>query len=421
VLTLTACANLRESTVPDSASNHDSEQTPLPTLPPDENNRDNGRETEILNMPFEGKIAIITFEGFATMRDFHEAQRLVEKYGEDKIVHRVWPPNFMQEGEMMIDIVAQLRDDPDIRAIVVSNAVINTKAAFARLWDTREDIFVVLCNPTIIDDDFAGIAEVADLIIATDYVSNGEAIVLQAIALGAEAFVYYSFPRNLGNPAYAARLDLMRTTAERSGLKFVEVTTPDPMGDNRDSISGFISEDMLKQVEQFGKNTAFFGTNCIMVSTIIATAIETGAIFPQPCHPSPFHGFGHSIDTVFRNSTGRHFDWGLDMITNPTDREMISIIREVLPEIGKSGRLSTWPMSESSAWLRVGVEYAIRWLNGEVSQERGVIDLDVLSQISTETMLNAIGEPIGAQFEVLEVGGYSYDHFVLGLWDHIVF
>jgi len=120
----------------------------------------------------------------------------------------------------------------------------------------------------------------------------GVSIPKQAAKQGAKVFVHYSFPRHMSIVLLAARRDLMKQTCEEIGIEFVDATAPDPTGDA--GLSGaqqFILEDVPKMVEKYGKDTAFFSTNCAMQIPLIKAAYEEGAIYPQPCCPSPYHGF----------------------------------------------------------------------------------------------------------------------------------
>ena len=45
-------------------------------------------------------------------------------------------------------------------------------------------------------------------------------------------------------------------------------------------------------VEKYGKETAFFTTNCGMQPSLQAAVLdEPNAYYPQPCCPSPYHAF----------------------------------------------------------------------------------------------------------------------------------
>ena len=68
----------------------------------------------------------------------------------------------------------------------------------------------------------------------------------------------------------AQRRDVMKATCEEVGINFVDATAPDPMSDA--GVTGtqqFILEDIPKMVEQYGKNTAFFGTNTAMMDVMV--------------------------------------------------------------------------------------------------------------------------------------------------------
>jgi len=56
---------------------------------------------------FKGKIAIITNTVSQNEEEYRSAQAMVEEYGKDKIVHALWPDNFMTEQEQMISVVSQ--------------------------------------------------------------------------------------------------------------------------------------------------------------------------------------------------------------------------------------------------------------------------------------------------------------------------
>src|SRR5699024_22179 len=67
---------------------------------------------------------------------------------------------------------------------------------------------------------------------------------------------------------------------------------PDPMGDS--GVTGtqqFILEDVPRKVEEYGADTAFFGTNTAMMDVLVRAVVDNGAMLPSTCDPSPFQGF----------------------------------------------------------------------------------------------------------------------------------
>ena len=95
------------------------------------------------DVPFEGKIAIITSE---SGDDFQVARYIEERYGEDRIIHRIWS----SELYVMNLIIDEFINDSDIKTIVVGWAPVGTNVAFEKLRETRDDIFVVFCTPAVL-------------------------------------------------------------------------------------------------------------------------------------------------------------------------------------------------------------------------------------------------------------------------------
>jgi len=295
--------------------------------------------------------------------EFLSAEELVAKYGTQKIIHKTWPDNFMNEQQQMKRIIGQIGLDQDVKALIVNQMVPGTVDAVDQLLALRSDIFLVGAIP---QDDLAEVAARFDLVVLPDELAMGAAMVEQAQKLGAKVFVHYSFARHMDEPLLAERRDLIEQKCAELGLTFVDATAPDPTSEV--GIAGaqqFIREDVPRLVAQYGKDTAFFATNCAMQAPLIQAVVETGAIYPQPCCPSPYHGFPLALGIISHEGE----DMGsVDYVLAETTRR--------LAEKGMLGRLSTWPVS-STIMNTVGLtEYAIRWINGEVPQDKGAIDRD---------------------------------------------
>ena len=93
-----------------------------------------------------GKVAIVTNTVSQNEEEYRSAEEMSKKYG-DRIVHVTWPDNFMTEQEQMITTVSKLAADPDVKAIVINQAVPGTNAAIDKLKETRDDILVIYGTP----------------------------------------------------------------------------------------------------------------------------------------------------------------------------------------------------------------------------------------------------------------------------------
>jgi predicted small lipoprotein YifL len=316
---------------------------------------------------FEGKIAIVTNTLSQNEEEYRSAQQMVEKYGEDKVSHVLWPDNFMTEQEQMISTITKIGSDPDVKALIINQAVPGTNAAVDKLLETRDDMFIVYCAP---QENPPDVAARANLILQPDELGMGDSIPEQAKAMGAKTFVHYSFPRHMSVVLLSARRDLMITKCEEIGLEFVDATAPDPTGDaGVPGAQQFILEDVPKMVEKYGKDTAFFSTNCSMQTPLIKATFDAGAIYPQPCCPSPYHGYPSALGI---ESTGYTVD---------AMAQVISETAKKLKEGGVLGRFSTWPVPVAMMNTVAGAEYAVKWINGEVGDE---LDTAVLEGLMTE-------------------------------------
>lgn len=215
---------------------------------------------------------------------------MIAKYGKDSIKHVTYPDKFTEEQETTIAQITGLAADPDIKAIIICQAVPGTAAAIDKIKEERDDILFIAGVP---HEDPETISARADIVLETDNLKRGETIVSLAKEMGAETFVHYSFPRHMSMELLAQRRDIMKETCEELGLKYVEVDAPDPTGDA--GISGaqqFMIEDVPRQVEKYGKDTAFFNTNCSMQEPpLIKAVLDAGAIYPEQCCPSPYHAY----------------------------------------------------------------------------------------------------------------------------------
>jgi hypothetical protein len=208
----------------------------------------------------------------------------------------------------------------------------------------------ILDNP---HEDPHQVAEYADLCIISDDLKRGETIVDLAHRMGATTFIHYSFPRHMSQELLARRKDIMEKEAAERGMKFVYVNAPDPTGDQGlPGAQKFILEDVPREIAQYGKNTAFFATNCGMQEPLIRSVMDNGAIFPEQCCPSPTHGYpgalGIPIGTEQAGDMGR----------------IRETIREQVVKQGQTGRMATWPVSVHIATVEAAVEIAIKTLRG---------------------------------------------------------
>ncbi|MDL2235214.1 DUF3798 domain-containing protein [Christensenellaceae bacterium OttesenSCG-928-L17] len=324
------------------------------------------------------KIGIITGTVSQGEEEFQAAQEMLEKYGADRIVTATYPDKFNDEIETTISQVVNLASDPDVKAIVFVQAVPGATAAIEKVRETRPDILFVA---GVAQEAPRSIAGAADVVMLVDEFGQGTSIIEQAQKQGATTFIHYSFPRHLGIESIAARREIFIETCETLGIEFVDVTAPDPTGDaGVPGAQQFIVEDVPTQVAKYGADTAFFSTNCSMQEPLIRSVLEQKAIYPLQCCPSPFHGYPAALNIEVQGHEG-------DMAY------MLEQIGAKVSEGGNSGHMSTWPVPINMLMVRAGVEYAIKFCEGNTT---GAYDAAAF-----EATLHEVGKDMGAEELVL--------------------
>lgn len=301
------------------------------------------------------KIAILTGTTSQGEEEFRAAER-AQKADPEHIVTDTYPDNFMAETETTISKLIAFASDPDVKAIVMCQAVPGAKAAFDKIRAMgRDDMLLVAGVP---QEDPAVIAAAADFVLYTDEPKQGDTIMETCAKWGVDVFVHYSFPRHLAMETIAARKALLEENAAALGIQYVEATAPDPTGDA--GVAGaqqFILEDVPLKLKEFeGKKVAFFTTNCGMQEPLQAAVLDQpNAYYPQPCCPSPYHAFPASL--------------GLEIKAGGDDAEALKAIAAVLKEHNALGRYSTWPSPVNMSIVDVSVEYAKKWIAGEITSK----------------------------------------------------
>lgn len=301
------------------------------------------------------KIAILTGTTSQGEEEFRAAER-AQKADPEHIVTDTYPDNFMAETETTISKLIAFASDPDVKAIVMCQAVPGAKAAFDKIRAMgRDDMLLVAGVP---QEDPAVIAAAADFVLYTDEPKQGDTIMETCAKWGVDVFVHYSFPRHLAMETIAARKALLEENAAALGIQYVEATAPDPTGDA--GVAGaqqFILEDVPLKLKEFeGKKVAFFTTNCGMQEPLQAAVLDQpNAYYPQPCCPSPYHAFPASL--------------GLEIKAGGDDTEALKAIAAVLKEHNALGRYSTWPSPVNMSIIDVSVEYAKKWIAGEITSK----------------------------------------------------
>ncbi len=323
------------------------------------------------------KVAILTGTVSQGEEEFRAAEKAVATWGADHIITDTYPDNFTSEMETTVSKLVAFASDPDVKAIVMCQAVPGAKAAFDKIREMgRDDILLIAGTP---QEDPAVIAAAADVVMYADEAKQGDTIMETCANWGIDVFIHYSFPRHMAMELIVARHELLEENAEALGIEMVDVTAPDPTAEAGLSASQqFILEDVPQQLAKYeGKKVAFFTTNCGMQPSLQAAVLdEPNAYYPQPCCPSPYHAFPATL--------------GLELEIGGDDEDALHQIALKLQEHDAVGRFSTWAHPVAMTIIEVGVEYAKAYIDGEITERN---DADKLKALLEEKVSGAKVEP----------------------------
>lgn len=344
------------------------------------------------------KIAILTGTTSQGEEEFRAAER-AKAADPDHIITDTYPDSFMAEMETTVSKIVAFGSDPDVKAIVMCQGVPGAKAGFDRLKEMgRDDILTIVGTP---QEDPAVISAASDIVMYADEIKQGDTIMEKCAEWGIDVFIHYSFPRHMAMELIVGRHELLKANAEALGIEFVDVTAPDPTAEAGATASQqFILENVPQQMAEYeGKKVAFFTTNCVMQEPL-QTAIlsQPNAYYPQPCCPSPYHGFPAVL--------------GLEFGDDVSDEDALKAVAAALNEYDAAGRYSTWPSPVAMSIIKIGVEYARQYINGQITERN---DRDALQKLFDE----ALG---GATIELYtNAEGETFDNYYTILLDPVNF
>jgi len=160
-----------------------------------------------------------------------------------------------------------------------------------------------------------------------------------------------------------------------------------------------VLEDVPERIKDYGdKKVAFFSTNCSLQVPLQAAILELpNAYYPQPCCPSPYHGFPSSL--------------GLELNMEDGNEAALRTVAAKLQEHDAVGRYSTWAAPVVMADVAVLVKYAMGYIEGTIE---GRNNTEALLQLFEETMPAKVQPYTDAE-------GVTYDNYYMVLLEPVDF
>ena len=306
-------------------------------------------------------IGIVTGSVSQSEDDRRGAEAFQAMYGEDMVKLAIYPDNFTEELETTVQTIVNLSDDPQMKAIVVNQAVPGTTEAFRQIKERRPDI---LCLAGESHEDLPEIGSAADVVCNNDFVARGYLIIRTAHELGCDTFVHISFPRHMAYETMSRRVAIMKAACEEMGMTFVLETAPDPTSDvGVAGAQAYILEKVPEWVEKYGKNAAYFCTNDAHTEPLLKQLLEYGGYFIEADLPSPLMGYPGAL--------------GLDLTAEAGDfQKILAKVESAICEKGGAGKFGTWAYSYGYTVSAGLAQHAINVIEGKSE----LCDIDDISE-----------------------------------------
>ena len=347
VLSLAACAGKTTQTTPPAASTDTSADTSSDAAADAQTPAE--EETPAAS---DGAvhIGIVTGSVSQSEDDRRGAEAFQAEYGEDMVKLAIYPDNFTEELETTIQTIVNMSDDPDMKAIIVNQAIPGTTEAFRQIKERRPDI---ICIAGESHEDLPEIGSAADLVTNNDFVARGYLIIRTAHELGCDTFVHISFPRHMSYETMSRRVAIMQAACDEFGMEFVLETAPDPTSDvGVPGAQAYILEKVPEWVEKYGQKAAYFCTNDAHTEPLLKSLLEYGGYFIEADLPSPLMGYPGAL--------------GLDLTEEAGDFDKIlAKVEKAICEKGGAGRFGTWAYSYGYTVSAGLAQHALNVINGE--------------------------------------------------------
>jgi len=206
----------------------------------------------------------------------------------------------------------------------------------------------------------------------------------------------------MGYELLSRRRAVMRAAAEELGLKFVDMTSPDPLSDV--GVAGaqqYILEKVPAWLEQYGDKVAFFCTNDAQTEPLLKRVAELGGYFIEADLPSPTMGYPGALGVEITDEEKGNWP------------AILAKVEAKVVEKGGAGRMGTWAYSFGYSTTAALVEHAIQVIEGKAD----VLDMEALLKAYEKYTPGAGWN--GSYY--LDANGIEYENFVMLYQDTYVF
>ena len=314
------------------------------------------------------KVAIMTGTTTQGEEELRAAQR-EQAADPEHIITDTYPDSFMAEQETTISKLVAFAADPEVKAIVMCQAVPGAKAAFDKIREMgRDDILLIVGTP---QEDPAVIAPPATSQCTPTRSSRATPSWRSAPSGALTCSSTTPSPATWPMELIVGRHELLKANAEALGIEFVDVTAPTPPP--RPAPPPPSSSSVRTCPSRWPS------TRARRWPSSPPTASCRSPFRPPSC-PSPTPTIPALLPQPLPRLPG---GLGLEFGDDVSDEDALKAVAAALNAYDAAGRYSTWPSPVAMSIIKIGVEYARQYINGQITERN---DKDALQKLFDEAL-----------------------------------
>lgn len=295
----------------------------------------------------EAVIGILT-PGSSDGDEYAEVMKIQEKYGAEKIAVETFDVSLGSSVASIYEAAQRLLENHNVKAIVFARGVEGTVDAIKNIKAAKPDVECIDVNPSELE---YYVSQTADLAISMGSNETCASMVAAAKKAGMKTVVYFMPDRFKENNSIKKTGEALKAACEDKKLEYVEYPYNDQV-DSLDKIKIVMNSAVIKCIEEYGKETAFYSASCVATDAVIQSVSENGAGFIYGSCNCPKHHY----QTAFGVDGGESYSQMLENVRAAVDKD----VRKNLCVIESS---------PSPVMMKIALGYAIAYCNGSINSD----------------------------------------------------
>lgn len=241
----------------------------------------------------EKKVAVLVAPEAQDPETYRRAKELEAAYPKNVVVREYADSRVLKAGDPEIKTIAEeLAADETIGAMVFARATQFADVSISAAKAVNPALKILCVEPEQTLDKYA---EKADFVFCCDWKKAAPAMVVQAKAQGAEAFVMLSFDRHLNDNALTsgARAAFEAACKEQGLAYYYEPSTDPTFSGGINMAKQFIAETaarLRRNQKISNENVCLFSTDSAVQTALLALAEKNNFVYVSPAFPSVYSG-----------------------------------------------------------------------------------------------------------------------------------